>query len=484
MPVAVAVAAAAVVNGTAGGVSNPQFERVLPDGTPESWFLQHGPGKQSFTSDSGRHGKGGRLQVDGDANAFGSIAQKIDPARYRGKLVRLSLWLRTKATAQAGPFLTVIRPDPYKIGFAEDDSNRLTPPGEWRETTITGRVAADATAIWIGVKAVGKADVTIDDVQFEQLRTNDKPPTPKALAYLDQAIAILRSHHINSAKANWPSLISTAHAEIAGAKTPADTYPAIRDLIAALGVRHTIFLPPPTQAQFDAAASAGTGGVIAGAEMPSATLVDDRVGVVRLPGLDTLAPGGDARAKTYLMRLKGALEQLDKAQLCGWVVDLRTDTGGNMWPMLAGLDPLLGSSPFGFFVSSTGATQAWSRTPHGIAPTAIQPATPTAPAFTLTHETAPLAVLIGHHTGSSGEMVALALIGRANVRTFGENSAGFLSGNVVEPLPDGAKIAVTEVLVEDRTGKNYGNAIHPDVSTDAETAEPAAKAWIEQQCVK
>ncbi|MEO9132785.1 MAG: S41 family peptidase [Sphingomonas sp.] len=485
--IGVAIAACLIGPAThagAPGAANPGFEVLLPDGTPASWFLQHGIGTQRFTSDTGRHARGGRLRVSGGPAATGMITQKIDPAPYRGKLVRLRVTIRAVAPAQAGPFLTVLRPEPYELGFSEDDSSQPAPVGEWREATITGRVAQDATAIWIGVKAVGEADITIDDVRLEQPRGRDKPPSPQALAYLDQAIAILRTHHINSAKADWPRLIAEAHAEIAGAKTPSETYSAIRDLIGELGVKHTVFLPPPTQAQIEAAAKAGPSGVVAGTEMPTSSLLDGRVGAVRLPGLDTFSPGGDERAKTYPRLLRAALEQFDKAPLCGWIVDLRNDTGGNMWPMLAGLDPLLGSSPFGFFVSTGRAAQPWIRTPDGIAPMVMQAGQSAAPAFALTHAAAPLAVLIGPRTTSSGEMTALALIGRPGVRTFGGNSGGFLSGNSVEPLPDGAHIAVTEVLVRDRTGKDYSDTIHPDVATDPNGAEQAGKAWIERQCGK
>ena len=305
------------------------------------------------------------------------------------------------------------------------------------------------------------------------------PPSAEAAAYLDQAIALLREHHINSAKADWPQLIAQAHTEIAGARTPGDTYPAIRRLIADLGVRHSFFMPPPSQAQIDAAAKAGPTGMVAGTAMPASALLDGRVGVVRLPALDTFSPGGPERGKTYPQLLRTALQQLDRAPLCGWIVDLRGNGGGNMWPMLTGLDPLLGASPFGYF--SKGETrEPWQRTPGGIFPAPVQPGPPAPPAFTLTHAGAPLAVLIGPGTASSGEMTALALIGRSSVRTFGSPSAGFLSGNIVVPLPDGAHLAITEVLVHDRTGKDYSGTIQPDVP--AADAEQAARDWIEQQC--
>lgn len=157
---------------------------------------------------------------------------------------------------------------------------------------------------------------------------------------------------------------------------------------------------------------------------------------------------------------------------------------GNMWPMLAGLNPLLGRSPFSFFAKTDGAVESWSRTQYGIFPYPTQPVPLVPSASALTHAAAPLAVLIGPRTMSSGEMTALALIGRPGVRTFGGETSGFLSGNTVHRLPDGAHLAVTEVLVRDRTRKDYADTVHPDVVTAPNAAETAAKAWIEQQCDK
>ena len=40
----------------------------------------------------------------------------------------------------------------------------------------------------------------------------------------------------------------------------------------------------------------------------------------------------------------------DRPGLIGWIVDLRTDGGGNMWPMMAGLGPILGEGIMGWIV--------------------------------------------------------------------------------------------------------------------------------------
>ena len=36
----------------------------------------------------------------------------------------------------------------------------------------------------------------------------------------------------------------------------------------------------------------------------------------------------------------------------GWIVDLRGNFGGNMWPMLLSVEPLIGNGTLGYFVVS------------------------------------------------------------------------------------------------------------------------------------
>ncbi|QAY77262.1 S41 family peptidase [Sphingosinicella sp. BN140058] len=172
---------------------------------------------------------------------------------------------------------------------------------------------------------------------------------------------------------------------------------------------------------------------------------------------------------------------MDAAPLCGWLVDLRDNGGGNMWPMLKGLDPLLGTAPFGHFVLSANATMPWVRAFGNIFPSKETfDAAP--PAFKLAHADAPLAILFGPNTASSGEMTAIALLGRARVRTFGAPTAGFTTANETSPLGDGAVLVITTMTVRDRTGKNYAGPIVPDDRVALADAEAAAKTWLRSQC--
>ena len=112
----------------------------------------------------------------------------------------------------------------------------------------------------------------------------------------------------------------------------------------------------------------------------------------------------------------------DEAGVCGWIVDLRQNTGGNLWPMLAGSDrcsvtassrppsiPTAAASPSGIATAKPGFgdyTQLRVRSPYRV------------------RAAAPVAVLLGPGTASSAEVLAVAFRGRAATRSFGAPDAG------------------------------------------------------------
>lgn len=51
--------------------------------------------------------------------------------------------------------------------------------------------------------------------------------------------------------------------------------------------------------------------------------------------------------------------ELDAPDLVGWIVDLRGNGGGNMWPMIAGVGPVLGEGTAGAFVDPDDNVTLW-----------------------------------------------------------------------------------------------------------------------------
>lgn len=310
------------------------------------------------------------------------------------------------------------------------------------------------------------------------------PPTKTAQAYFQQALKLIKEHHRNRTQVDWAELGPCAQVLLAGAKSPSDTYQAIRFILDALQERHSFLVE---LSALPAAKAGGTTGIDDKSSpkpsMPSSRIVQNRFGYLHLPELNTLGSNGPALGVRYTSLARDALLGMDRADLCGWIIDLRGNGGGNMWPMLWGLDPLLGEPPFGFFVLPNSSKQAWIRSTGNIFPSP-NPLPKSPPAFALKHSSAPIAVLIGPQTASSGEMTAIALTGRSNTRVFGTPSAGLTTANKAYPLTDGAVLILTETSVQDRNGKDYAGPIMPDEQLGASEAETGAQRWLASRCTR
>jgi carboxyl-terminal processing protease len=106
-------------------------------------------------------------------------------------------------------------------------------------------------------------------------------------------------------------------------------------------------------------------------------------------------------------------------------VDLRGNVGGNMWPMLAGIGPLLGEGDdLGEFMNTSGHS-VWvyrSGTAAEVENGKLN-AYPSVAGEPYHVAGLPnVAVLIDRSTGSSGEAIAVAFRGRADTRFFGQHT--------------------------------------------------------------
>jgi len=177
----------------------------------------------------------------------------------------------------------------------------------------------------------------------------------------------------------------------------------------------------------------------------------------------------------------------DRDGLVGWIVDLRQNGGGNMWPMLAGIGPVLGNGTAGSFVFpeglttpylAAGATLTWSYS-GGAACFDGQPNTSVTAPYTLRAPAPRVAVLQDGGTGSSGEAIAISFIGRPDTRSFGAATYGVSSANWGFSLSDGGVLQLLVALDRDRNGTTYGGSIAPDEpAAGPAEAVAAAVAWL------
>jgi carboxyl-terminal processing protease len=221
--------------------------------------------------------------------------------------------------------------------------------------------------------------------------------------------------------------------------------------------------------------------------VPTARPLSARLGLLELFGLFT---GPDAGR--YVDAAHAAVHRVATASTCGWVVDLRRNTGGSLPPMLAAVGPVLGDGRAVGYRSRDGAT-TWFGYQDGAVTIGGHPGrflAPSRPAR-LPQPRPPVAVLTSRLTGSAGEGVAIAFRGRPSARSFGEPTAGVPTGNSQHRLSDGAELYLTEGIGVDRTGRSYQTHIRPDqpvasawstYSTPADPVLQAATTWLDARC--
>ena len=155
-----------------------------------------------------------------------------------------------------------------------------------------------------------------------------------------------------------------------------------------------------------------------GAERGTPTL-PATVGYVRVGSFS----GTAAEATAFANALQGAISAADRDGLAGWIVDVRGNGGGNMWPMLAGVGPVLGTGRVGYFIDALGAASAWEYRDDGAwLGTLLFQAVDTP--YRLRRESPRVAVLIDGGTAGSGEAIAIAFQRRPETRSFGTATCG------------------------------------------------------------
>lgn len=295
-------------------------------------------------------------------------------------------------------------------------------------------------------------------------------------AYLNQALDEMQKHALRRNAVDWDNLRVQAHKKAANAKLTVDTYDAIRFALASLGDHHSSFHPTPALEQLEAERK---GGPVQNDDTPQGpmspfvgryepdgkifTIDGKRYALLVVP---KCFPDNDKQFVAFETRIQQLIASLDATRSEGWIVDLRGNVGGNMWPMIAGLGPILGESDDlgeSFTTSGHSVVRYRDGVASDVEDTGEQAAYPRVDGTPYKMKNSPVvAVLIDNWTGSSGEAVAIALRGRPLTRFFGEHTQGVSTVNETFRLSDGASMWLTIGVDADRTGKQYLNGLDPD----------------------
>ena len=245
----------------------------------------------------------------------------------------------------------------------------------------------------------------------------------------------------------------------------ADLYAPIEKAAEVAGGKHTFFQTPAEVQEMNAQSTADFAA-------PTVT-TDAGITTVTLP---ELGPVSEDKQEEYA---RTAADLIDRAapDTCAWIIDLRGNRGGNMWPMLSGVSALLPEGTAMSFRAGDGSTTDVQILGDG-AGMNDHTITSVGPRERITER--PIAVLQDEDTASSGEAVATSFLGLNAVdgyssTSFGTETAGYTSGNETIRLYDDAELTFTSTTYADRTGRDLQEKpITPDHATAADQADEAA----------
>ncbi|MCV2350719.1 S41 family peptidase [Paucibacter sp. Y2R2-4] len=278
-----------------------------------------------------------------------------------------------------------------------------------------------------------------------------------------EAAEILRVHALASASVDWPAAIDRALSLVKESGRRKGLDQALRGLVYEVQDGHSFYMPPDQAKAFQAGPQE-PGAPSALFHMASSPAP---VPVVQVHGFLSMNPLVSVQAAE---RLDQALKFARKEFSCGLVVDLSNNGGGNMWPMLWGLNAVLPSTPLGYFVYGNGERQP------------ISSAWPDPGIKAEKQDAKAIAVLVSGRTASSGEFVAASFLAHPNARLFGEPTAGLTTGNQVFPLKSGGLLAVATTRLLTADGTLVKGALVPSVRAGPHEALRLATAWVQKEC--
>jgi carboxyl-terminal processing protease len=303
--------------------------------------------------------------------------------------------------------------------------------------------------------------------------TSATPPSarqmsPLARSHLTHLLDIMQANSINRHTIDWPAFRQTVEGVMPNAQTIKDLYPRIRTALLLLNDHHSFYQGPDSTYIYSPSLGPCTD------PTPPAVQVSDDIGYIKVGSFT----GRGSAETAFAQSIQDAVRAADRGNLAGWIVDLRNNGGGNMWPMIAGLGPILGEGTAGAFVDPDGGITWWgyqdNASIYNESPFVRVP-TP----YRLLRANPRVAVLTNCGVKSSGEAVAIAFRARRNTRSFGTATYGLSTANEEFALTGGGTLVLCVSTMADRTGRTYGNAVASDevIGDPVETVHRAIE-WL------
>lgn len=186
--------------------------------------------------------------------------------------------------------------------------------------------------------------------------------------------------------------------------------------------------------------------------------------------------GGDSISSDhYTDSLQKLITLLYNHEPKGWVLDLRFNSGGWSYAMIAGIGPILGKGIKAYEIPIEGPETPIYYVKNDTDYIKL------ADSIYVLEKPLPVAILIGPSTASAAELITLAFQGNAKTTTIGQPTFGVSTSLEGFFMPDSLLYSVTNSIMTDRFKKGDGGPIKPEFFSE-NTLElfDLAYEWIDK----
>lgn len=283
---------------------------------------------------------------------------------------------------------------------------------------------------------------------------------------VNQAMTIIQRDYYRKTEVDWNAISTTLNDRVQRMESCEEAASIMSWCFSQLNEKHSYLMPPAKASEYTGG-SAETMVAEAQPQKPALNKLvgkiivakeTEDIGYLTVPWISTTNPEVCTKIADSLQRI---IEQLDQSGVSKWIIDLRANTGGNCWPMIAGMGPLLGEGVCGYFVFPD-KRKAWVYKEGAAMHDANIIAKTSGNGYKLKTPVKQIAVLVGPNTSSSGEILALAFKGKSNTTLFGLPTAGFTTANSTYTLRDNSILVLSVCKEADRSGVVCDGKIIPD----------------------
>lgn len=286
---------------------------------------------------------------------------------------------------------------------------------------------------------------------------------------VDSVYTFIKYNSVHRNQVNWQIADSVFKNNIAAAKTIKDTMNCFVSILEMLDDVHTqMYLNNQFYGyyyQYDDATAKRLQPLIqkssAQVNKIYTQLLQKKYAYINIPGIQIYDA---SQVNNFAQAINDSIAQYATKKCKGFIIDLRLNGGGNLYPMLAGISQFLGNTVVGYETDINDSIFHTWQVQDGNFYIADYKATDIKTTASKRMQHIPVVVLLGAVTRSSGSMTAIAFKGRANTYFIGEPTAkGYTTSNKYLQFAPNFVLNFAMNYVADKNLKVYKESVPPDL---------------------